>query len=218
LSRFTLSETEAAPPLEAWIGPRPAGLSRSDEEDLAPIGGVDEDAIDSSLSDETRVLSDAKVADVTSRFRKMADGVYVEAKRGALGGMSTTPLWMWGLLLVLGQNEILAVVRNPFMLVFAALAAAGLYITYQLNLWTPIIRMTAAAWDQGLQVGKERLREFLLSSEAGRRAVAMQEQGQPQEEGISLDSLSTEGKKVESTEKIAKPRKSDVPSVWDEEE
>lgn len=107
LSKFRLARTSAPPPLDAWIGHAPASVSTADEDDMAPIGGVDEDE-GKSLEEETTVLNDAKKADMERRFRKTADGVYVEAKRGALGGVTQTPWWMWGLLLVLGQNEIFA--------------------------------------------------------------------------------------------------------------
>jgi len=107
LSKFRLAKTNAPPPLDAWIGHAPASVSANDEEDMVPIGGVDEDE-GKSLEEETTILNDTKKADVERRFRKTADGVYVEAKRGALGGVTQTPWWMWGLLLVLGQNEIFA--------------------------------------------------------------------------------------------------------------
>ena len=106
LSRFTLSKTSAPPPLDAWIGDAPASVSPADEEDLAPIGGVDEDE-GRTLEDEMTILSDTKVADLLVRFKKMADGVYVEAKRSAIGGMTQVPLYFYGLLLALGWNEIM---------------------------------------------------------------------------------------------------------------
>lgn len=114
LSRFRLSSTASAPPLEAWIGPPPAGVSPADEEDLHPIGGVDEggngglDAEGKSLEEEMTVLTEGKMADLIVRFKKTADGVYVEAKRGALGGVTQVPLYFYGLLLALGWNEIVA--------------------------------------------------------------------------------------------------------------
>lgn len=107
LSRFKLSETSAPPPLDIWIGNAPDSVTTADEEDLTAIGGVDEEE-GKSLEEEMTILSDVKKADVERRFRKAADGVYVDAKRGALGGVTQTPWWMWGLLLVLGQNEIFA--------------------------------------------------------------------------------------------------------------
>ena len=107
LSRFRLLETASPPPLEDWIGHPPASVSPADEEDLAPIGGVDEED-GRSLEEEMTILSEAKQQDLTVRFKKMADGVYVEAKRSAIGGMTQVPLYFYGLLLALGWNEIVA--------------------------------------------------------------------------------------------------------------
>ena len=107
LSRFQSSHTSTPPPLDDWIGNAPAEATPADEEDLAPIGGVDEEE-GKSLEEEMLILSDAKRQDVTTRFKKTADGVYVEAKRSAIGGMTQVPLYFYGLLLALGWNEIVA--------------------------------------------------------------------------------------------------------------
>ena len=107
LSRFQSSHTSTPPPLDDWIGNAPPEASPADEEDLAPIGGVDEEE-GKSLEEEMLILSDGKRQDVTTRFKKTADGVYVEAKRSAIGGMTQVPLYFYGLLLALGWNEIVA--------------------------------------------------------------------------------------------------------------
>ena len=107
LSKFRHSETGAPPPLDRWIGNAPAAATAADEEDLTPIGGVDEEE-GKSLEEETTILNDAKRQDLTVRFKKAADGVYVEAKRSAIGGMTQVPLYFYGLLLALGWNEIVA--------------------------------------------------------------------------------------------------------------
>jgi hypothetical protein len=107
LSRFRLSATYAAPDLPEWIGNAPDGVDANDEEDLTPIGGVDEEE-GKSLEEEMTVLSEAKRQDLVVRFKKTADGVYVEAKRSAIGGVAQVPLYFYGLLLALGWNEIVA--------------------------------------------------------------------------------------------------------------
>ncbi|EHY54983.1 Dynamin-like GTPase that mediates homotypic ER fusion [Exophiala dermatitidis] len=172
LSRFRLSETGAPPPLDRWIGPTPAAATSADEEDLVPIGGVDEDE-GKSLEEETTILNEAKRQDLTVRFKKAADGVYVEAKRSAIGGMTQVPLYFYGLLLALGWNEIVAVLRNPVYFIFLILVAIGAYVTYTLNLWGPMYKMANAASQQALEEGKKRLREFLEESPTARHAVAM---------------------------------------------
>ena len=107
LSRFQSSKTSSPPPLDKWIGHMPSSATPADEEDLTPIGGVDEEE-GKSLEEETTILSETKRQDIIVRFKKTADGVYVEAKRSAIGGMTQVPLYFYGLLLALGWNEIVA--------------------------------------------------------------------------------------------------------------
>ncbi|KAH6235419.1 GTPase SEY1 [Parastagonospora nodorum] len=198
LARFKLSKTSAPPPLDAWIGDAPASVTPADEEDLTPIGGLDEEE-GKSLEEEMTVLSDAKQADLLIRFKKTADGVYVEAKRSAIGGITQVPLYFYGLLVALGWNEIVAVLRNPVYFIFLILCAVGAYVTYTLNLWGPMIRMGNAASAQALEVGKERLREFLESSESGRQAMAMSG-NQPRGESVRMNRLNGNVKKDEDAE------------------
>ncbi|KAH0551704.1 Dynamin-like GTPase that mediates homotypic ER fusion [Trichoglossum hirsutum] len=125
------------------------------------------------------VLSETKSQDLGVRFKKMADGVYVEAKRSAIGGVAQIPLYFYGLLLALGWNEMWAA-----------------YVTYTLNLWGPMLRMANAASQQALEVGKERLREFLDGSEIARRPVVMREKGIDDDgDAISLQNLDGQGRR-----------------------
>lgn len=105
LSKFKLLANNESPDLIGFIGVQPAGVEAGDEEDLAPIGGVDEEE-GKSLEEEMTVLSENKRQDLVVRFKKTADGVYVEAKRSAIGGMTQVPWYFYVLLLVLGWNEI----------------------------------------------------------------------------------------------------------------
>jgi hypothetical protein len=88
--------------------------------------------------------------------------------------------------------------------IFLILLGIGAYVTFTLNLWGPMARMANAASAQALEVGKERLRDFLESSESGRQAMAMS--GQPasaprrQERDISMDRLNGDGKKKQDVD------------------
>lgn len=115
LAKFKLSATSSPPELPEWIGSTPASVDPKDEEDLTPIGGVDEEE-GKSLEEEMTVLSEAKRQDLVVRFKKTADGVYVEAKRSAIGGVAQVPLYFYGLLLALGWNEIVAGMYYSFLL------------------------------------------------------------------------------------------------------
>ncbi|KAL2001706.1 hypothetical protein VTN02DRAFT_1374 [Thermoascus thermophilus] len=196
LSRFRLSETNAPPPLDRWIGHTPSSATPADEEDLTPIGGVDEEE-GKSLEEEMTILSDAKRQDLTVRFKKAADGVYVEAKRSAIGGMTQVPLYFYGLLVALGWNEIIAVLRNPAYFFLLFLCAVGAYIIHQLNLWSPIFKMVEAASNQALEEGKRRLRDFLESSDTGRQAIAMSAGAGKRQEEYEMSTLNGNGTKAE---------------------
>jgi hypothetical protein len=55
-------------------------------------------------------------------------------------------------------------------------------------------RMANAASAQAIEVGKERLRDLLESSESGRQAIAMSG-NQPRNESVRMDRLNGDGKK-----------------------
>ncbi|KAI0479035.1 RHD3/Sey1 [Xylariaceae sp. FL0804] len=191
LSRFRLSATYAPPDLPEFVGHQPQGAEAEDEDDLAPIGGVDEED-GKSLEEEMTVLSEGKRQDLVVRFKKMADGVYVEAKRSAIGGVAQVPLYFYGLLLALGWNEIVTVLRNPILFLFLIVIAGGTYVAYNLNLLGPMMQMSTAAWNQAIEIGKQRLREFLENNETARQAISMPARDS---DSISMDTLDSRGKR-----------------------
>ena len=134
LSRFRLAETYAPPDLPGWIGAQPVGTETEDEDDLSPIGGVDEEE-GKSLEEEMTVLSEGKRQDLVVRFKKTADGVYVEAKRSAIGGMTQVPLYFYVILLVLGWNEI---VMGMHSFPLACLPAVSVNLTLNVSLAQPV--------------------------------------------------------------------------------
>ena len=93
--------------LKEWINNVSAAVTLDDEEDLAPIGDVDEEE-GKSLEEEMTILNETKRANLTVRFKKAADGVYIEMKRFTIGGMTQVSLYFYGILLALGWNEIVA--------------------------------------------------------------------------------------------------------------
>ncbi|CAI6098498.1 unnamed protein product [Clonostachys chloroleuca] len=198
LSRFRLASTYAPPDLISFIGPQPSGVEAGDEEDLAPIGGVDEEE-GKSLEEETTVLSESKRQDLVVRFKKTADGVFVEAKRSAIGGVAQIPWYFYMLLLALGWNEILTVLRNPVLILLLLLIAGGTYVAYTLNLIGPMMHMGNAAITQGLDIGKARLREYIINSEGSRQAVGVPANRNSTSTDIGLDTLDSRGKKTNTS-------------------
>lgn len=44
------------------------------------------------------------------------------------------PVWIYGVLVVLGWNEFVAVIRSPIYFTFLLLAGAAAYVTWSLNM------------------------------------------------------------------------------------
>ena len=66
-------------------------------------------------------------------------------------------------------------------------------MAYNLNLLCPMMQMSSAAWNQAIEIGKQRLREFLENNETARQAIAMPARDS---DSISLDTLDSRGKKA----------------------
>lgn len=79
------------------------------------------------------------------------------------------------------------------------MAAGGTYVAYNLNLLGPMAQMTNAATTQGVEIVKERLRDFIASSDTARQALGVPARGDS--DNISMDTLDSRGKtKTRSTE------------------
>lgn len=194
LAQFRLAATYTAPDLPSWVGSQPAAAEPEDEDDLTPIGGVDEDE-GKSLEEEMTVLSESKRQDLVIRFKKTADGVYVEAKRGALGGITQVPLYFYGILLLLGWNEIMAVLRNPMLTVTALVLIGVTYLAYMTALLGPALQVANAASTQAVEIGKQKLRDFIANSDTARQALSMPPRQNTTSSGVSLDTLDTQGRR-----------------------
>ncbi|RPB18769.1 protein sey1 [Terfezia boudieri ATCC MYA-4762] len=165
VSEIKLTSTSAPPPLTDFIGPVPAD---------AHLNGDDDAAAPFPSPDEFLILSEAKQVELTTRFKRTADALYVEAKRSTISSVASIPVYFYALLLALGWNEIWAVLRSPiYFMVVLILAALG-YVIYTLNLVGPMLRVGNAMMTQGVEIAREKLREFVDAPDAGKGKVAVE--------------------------------------------
>ena len=90
------------------------------------------------------------------------------------------------------------VLRNPFLFLLLIILAGGAYVASALNLLGPMMQMANAALGQGVELGKQRLREFLENSDTARQALSM-----PAREGtesVRMDTLDSQGRRATATE------------------
>lgn len=60
------------------------------------------------------IFTETKALDLANKFRRDADAYYVEAKRSTVSSIAQIPYWIYGMLVVLGWNEAMVVLFNPF--------------------------------------------------------------------------------------------------------
>jgi hypothetical protein len=71
------------------------------------------------------VFTETKALELTNKFRRDADAYYVEAKRSTVSSIAQIPVWMYGVLVVLGWNEAMAVLFSPVYFTFLLVALAS---------------------------------------------------------------------------------------------
>ncbi|KAG8934733.1 Dynamin-like GTPase that mediates homotypic ER fusion [Tulasnella sp. 418] len=106
-----------------------------------------------------QVLTETKQLDVVSRFRKDADAYYIEAKRSTVSSVAQIPTWMYGVLVVLGWNEFIAVLSNPLYFAFLLGAVAVGWVIIQLGLVGPLFQVTKTVTNEIQRQATDRLRE-----------------------------------------------------------
>ena len=112
-------------PLYSRISPEDESLAFSlPSEPSDSLTGGDEFDFESTLL----VFSETKAVELTNKFRKDADAYYVEAKRSTVASIAQIPYWMYGVLVVLGWNEAMAVLFNPLYFTFLLIALAASYV------------------------------------------------------------------------------------------
>ena len=99
------------------------------------LSRMDEFDFDSALI----IFTDTKSLELPNKFCKDADAYYVEAKWGTVSSVTQIPYWIYGVLVVLGWNEAMAVLFSPYYFTFLLIVLAALLVFYS---WISIIFLT----------------------------------------------------------------------------
>ncbi|TFK26512.1 protein SEY1 [Coprinopsis marcescibilis] len=131
------------------------------EFELPSEGGDDLANEDFDFSSSLTVLSDTKGLDLINKFRRDADAYYVEAKRSTVSSIAQIPYWIYGVLVVLGWNEAMAVLFNPLYFTFLLFSLASAYMIIQLGLTGPLLQVIRTVAGEVQKQGTAKLREVL---------------------------------------------------------
>lgn len=106
-------------------------------------------------------INSVKRDEVIEKFKRQADTSFVDAKRSTTSSATQIPWYMFLLLILLGWNEFMAVLRNPFLFLFVLLVGAGAWITWTMGLMPTVIQVSTAAYDRSVELAKEKLRQVV---------------------------------------------------------
>ncbi|KAK9460556.1 RHD3/Sey1 [Lipomyces oligophaga] len=150
------------------------------------------------------LLTEGQALQLQHNFKRIADSMYVDAKRSTIQSIRQVPLYFYLVTLALGWNEIVSVLRNPLFFLLLLIFGGFMYTVWKLNLLGPMVKVCSAAIDQALQLAKDSLRQFLeVGQETPRMATtttAISSAGsgsngtkKEAEEDIQLDELNERG-------------------------
>ncbi|KAJ6489560.1 RHD3/Sey1 [Mycena vitilis] len=105
------------------------------------------------------VFTETRALELTQKFRRDADAYYVEAKRSTVASIAQIPYWMYGILVVLGWNEAMAVLFNPLYFTFLLFGLGLAYAIVQLGLVGPLFQITRTIGNEVQRQASTRLRE-----------------------------------------------------------
>ncbi|KAJ6494940.1 RHD3/Sey1 [Mycena vulgaris] len=109
------------------------------------------------------IFSETKSLELAQKFRREADAHYVEAKRSTVASIAQIPFWMYGVLVVLGWNEAMAVLFNPLYFAFLLVALGTAYAVVQLGLVGPLFQITRTIGNEVQRQASTRLREHFAA-------------------------------------------------------
>ena len=134
-------------------------------------GSSDEEDSDLETDDTGKVnrfatlLTVKQQAKIRQRFKKESDAIYLDGKRSMVANKTSIPAFMYVLLILLGWNEFMAVLRNPFLFILAIITATGLYFAYNAQMLGPMLSVGNAMFSQARVVTKQRLRDLLIDED-----------------------------------------------------
>ncbi|EPQ28364.1 uncharacterized protein PFL1_04191 [Pseudozyma flocculosa PF-1] len=199
-------ETLAMIPLYSKIEPRDDSLAvslPSTSDDPASQAAVDRGEEEEFDFPSTLVVfSEARKAEIGTRFRKEADALYVEAKRSTVSSIAQVPLWMYGVMVVLGWNEMMAVLRSPVYFAFLLVCLASAYVVWKLNLGGPLTSVTKAVGREVHRLADEQLRSH-FSQPLPRPQMLDERYGSGSSSSRNATSTGAGGEEIELEEKKA---------------
>lgn len=127
------------------------------------LGVHDEDSDDEGEEHcFAEIITEQEKLEILAKFKKEVDAKYIETKRSIVQHITQIPYYIYLIIVFLGWNEFMAIIRNPLLFSLALLFGASVYVLYKLNLLKPAIVVAQRTFDETVAMVKEKLREILI--------------------------------------------------------
>ena len=150
------AEIKPADPANAFELPSSAGSTGLIDPAAA---SADEDF---DFDESLRLLSPSAQSALSTRFRREADAYYIEAKRSMVASRAQIPYWIYGVLVILGWNEFVAVLRSPVYFTMLLVIITAAYVTWTLNMTGPALAVARGVSNEVIRTVNEQIHSAFL--------------------------------------------------------
>jgi hypothetical protein len=95
------------------------------------------------------------------RFEVEAGAMYQEAANSTANSFAKIPPWFYVVLLILGWNELWAILTNPLYLFVAVIVAGAIFAIVSLNLQGPALQMTSTVTNEAYKIAMAKLGDYV---------------------------------------------------------
>lgn len=125
--------------------------------------------------DYEELVDPATAESLRAQFKRFADTAFVDAKRAVAQSASHVPYYMWLIILVLGWNEFMMVLRNPLLVVLLLMLGTSAYFVVSMNLGGPVLSVADAMIQRVTEEAKKRAREYLIEQDNREAPIELQD-------------------------------------------
>ncbi|KAK5778878.1 hypothetical protein RI543_003805 [Arxiozyma heterogenica] len=142
----------------------------SDNVEIVPDVNID-DEIGKEYEDEvgiyhmtrfSHILNELEKEKVLQQFKRQVNLIVIDAKRSIIKTTTHIPLWIYVIIVVLGWNEFMMVIKNPFYVTMLLILSVAFFFVHRFNLWNPVLNVVSVAIGETRQTVKSKLREYVL--------------------------------------------------------
>ncbi|KAI8872586.1 membrane organization and biogenesis-related protein [Ramicandelaber brevisporus] len=147
--------------------------------------GEDGSLDDFDLAESLIVLPAFRKRELTRRFQRESDALFLEAKRSIVSTEARVPYWTMILLAILGWNEFVALLQSPILLVLLLILGSMAYVVHSLGLSGQV--QSGARFVAAAAVSKVHgaMVEAMNVTDNLNRSLADQQQQQQQQYGLN---------------------------------